>query len=44
MNDMIRYMATDEGNIRNETWDWTNDEIVVAVQSWLWVRVELGAW
>ena len=23
---------------------WTNDEIGVAVQSWLWVRVEIMAW
>ena len=27
-----------------EMWYWTNDEIGVAVQSWLWVRVELKAW
>ena len=37
-------VATDEGNSRNEMWHWTNDEIGVAVQSWLWVRVELMAW
>ena len=37
-------VATDEGNSRNETWHWTNDEIGLAVQSWLWVRVELMAW
>ena len=36
--------ATDEGNSRNETWHWTNDKIGVAVQSWLWVRVEFMAW
>ena len=39
-----RNVATDKGNSRNETWHWTNDEIRVAVQSWLWVRVELMAW
>ena len=37
-------VATDEGNDGNETWRWTNDEIGVAVASWLWVRVELMAW
>ena len=37
-------VVTDEGNSRNEMWHWTNDEIGVAVQSWLWVRVELMAW
>ena len=37
-------MATDEGNSRNEIEHWTNNEIGVAVQSWLWVRVELMAW
>ena len=37
-------VATDEGNSRNEMWHWANDEIGVAVQSWLWVRVELMAW
>ena len=37
-------VATDERNSRNEMWHWTNDEIGVAVQSWLWVRVELMAW
>ena len=31
-------------NGRNEMWHWTNGEIGVAVQSWLWVRVELMAW
>ena len=34
-------MATNEGNSRNEMWHLTNDEIGVAVQSWLRVRVEL---
>ena len=37
-------MVTDEGNSRNEIEHWTNDEIGVAVQSWLWVQVELMAW
>ena len=37
-------VATDEGNSRNEMWHWTNNEIGVAVQSWLWVRVDLMAW
>ena len=37
-------VATDEGNSRNEMWHWINGEIGVAVQSWLWVRVELMAW
>ena len=37
-------VATDEGNSRNEVWHWTNNEIEVAVQSWLWVWVELMAW
>ena len=36
-------MATNEDNSQNEMWDWTNDEIGVAVQSWLGVRVELIA-
>ena len=38
-------MATDEENSRNEiTYHWTNDEIGVALQSWLWVSVELMAY
>ena len=37
-------MATDEGYSWNETWHWTSNEIGVALQSWLWVRVELMAW
>ena len=37
-------VATDEGNSWNEMWHWKNDEIGVAVQSQLWVRVELMAW
>ena len=37
-------VATDESNSRNEIEHWANDEIGVAVQSWLWVRVELMAW
>ena len=35
--------ATDEGNSRNEIGHLTKDEIGVAVQSWLLVRVELMA-
>ena len=37
-------VATNENNSGNEMWHWTNDEIGVAAQSWLWVRVELMAW
>ena len=37
-------VATDEGNSRNEIRHWVNDEIRMAVQSWLWVWVELMAW
>ena len=37
-------VVRDEGNSRNETWHRANDEIGVAVQSWLWVKVELMAW
>ena len=36
-------MASDKSNSRNESWHWTKDEIGVAVQSLLWVRVELMA-
>ena len=36
-------LATDEGNSRNETWDWTKGEIGVALQSSLWVRIEFVA-
>ena len=36
-------MATDEGKSRNEMWHLANDEIGVAVQSRLRVRVELMA-
>ena len=43
-NSMKINLATDEGNSRNEMSHWTNDEIGVAVQSWLWVRVELMTW
>ena len=32
-------LATDKGNIQNEMWHGTNDEIGVAVQNWLWVRM-----
>ena len=37
-------VATDEGNSRNEMWHWRNDEIGVALQSLLWVRIEFMAW
>ena len=32
-------VATDKGNTQNEIWHWTNNEIEVAVQNWLWVQV-----
>ena len=35
---------TDEGNSQNEISHWPNEEIGVAVRSWLWVRVKLMAW
>ena len=38
------HVVTDEGNSRNETWHWTNNEIGLGVQSSLLVRVELMAW
>ena len=31
----------DEGNSRNKIWHWTNDEIGLAVQGWLWMQVQL---
>ena len=37
-------VVIDQGNSQNEMWHWTNNEIGVAVQSLLWVRVELMAW
>ena len=37
-------VATDEDNSQNEIKHRANDEIGVAVQSLLWVRVELMAW
>ena len=37
-------LGNDEGNNPNEIWPWKNDEIGIAVQSWIWVRVELMAW
>ena len=43
-NSMKTNVATGEDNSRNEMGHWTNDEIGVAVQSWLGVRVELMAW
>ena len=36
-------VVSDEGNSWNEMWHWTNNEIGVAIQSWLWVWVELLA-
>ena len=39
-----RNVVTDKDNSRNEIWHWTNDKVGVAVQSWLWVRVEFMAW
>ena len=36
-------VATGQGNSGIEIGHWTNDEIGVAVQSWLWVRAELMA-
>ena len=33
-------VVTEESSRPNEIWHWTNNEIGVAVQSWLWVRVE----
>ena len=41
---LIKANVTDDGNSWNEVWHWTNDEIGVAVQNWLWVPVELIAW
>ena len=38
------YEFIDEGNSQNEIGHWANDESVVAVLSWLWVRVELMPW
>ena len=37
-------VSTDRGNNGNEMWHWTNDEIGVAVQSWVLVLVEFMAW
>ena len=36
-------VATNEGNSRNETCHWTNDEIWGTVKSWLWVQLDLMA-
>ena len=41
---MKKNVATHENNSRNGIWHWTKDAIGVAVQSWLWVGVELTAW
>ena len=32
-------VATDEDNSCNQLWYWTKDEIAVAAQNWLWVRL-----
>ena len=37
-------VATDEGKAEMKSDTEQNDEIGVAVQSWLWVRIELMAW
>ena len=37
-------LETDEGNSRNEIGHWTNNEIRVAVQCWLWVLIEPIPW
>ena len=37
-------MWWDTINSQNEIWHWKNDEIGVAVESWIWVWVELMAW
>ena len=37
-------VATDEGNSRNEMQHWSNDEIGVAAESWIRVRIEPMAW
>ena len=42
-NSIKTNIVTDKSNSQNETWHWTNNEIEVAVQSLLWVRVELMA-
>ena len=31
-------VVTDKDNDRNEMWHWTNNEIGMPVQSWLWLR------
>ena len=36
-------LVTDEGNSQGEIWHWTNNETGVALQSWLWVQVEILA-
>ena len=37
-------MVTDKSNTRNKIWHWTNNEIEIAVKSWLWVQIELMVW
>ena len=37
-------VAADEGSGRNEMWTKQTDEIRVALQNWILVRVELMAW
>ena len=39
-----RRAATDERNNQNKIWNWKYDEFGLAVQSWLWVQVEVMAW
>ena len=37
-------VVTDKVNIQSKMWHWANNEIGVAVQICLWVRLELMAW
>ena len=37
-------VAIDEAISWNKTWNWTNDEIGAAVQSWAWVQIEVMIW
>ena len=34
-------VATEEENSENDIWHWKKDEIGEAVQSWLWMKIEL---
>ena len=36
-------LETDQGCSWNEIWHWTEDEIGIAVERWVWLRVELMA-